>query len=88
MESSNSSSAQDTHSNLQVFCRIRPFIRYEFTKAEDREPQSAITQLNPTSFSLGNSTFNFTKVFPPDSTQVNVFDELKPSLKRLLVNPS
>ncbi|XP_072983474.1 kinesin-like protein KIN-14B isoform X3 [Typha latifolia] len=74
----------DLKGNIRVFCRIRPFLR----DASHIYEQSVITSDSSNVFlrfaDTKSKQYSFDKVFQPNSTQEEVFQEIEPVIKSSL----
>ncbi|KAF3326989.1 kinesin KP1 isoform X2 [Carex littledalei] len=74
----------DLKGNIRVFCRIRPFLPLEsfpFQKSIfDLDSSNVFMRIAETKC----KKYNFDKVFPPSSTQEEVFSEIEPVIKSAL----
>uniref|UniRef100_A0A803MSA1 Kinesin motor domain-containing protein n=1 Tax=Chenopodium quinoa TaxID=63459 RepID=A0A803MSA1_CHEQI len=70
-----------------MYCRERPFLPWQangFTTVDHIE-EGNITLMNPTKYCKdGKKSFNFNKVFGPDSTQAEVYTDMQPLIRSCL----
>ena len=75
----------DFGDNIQVFCRFRPFMRYELS-GEDKKTKCCVAFHKSGKNALLKhgvdkpSKYDFDRVFQPSSTQENIFDVVGASI--------
>ncbi|XP_021742627.1 kinesin-like protein KIN-14I [Chenopodium quinoa] len=78
---------QDLKGNIRVYCRVRPFLPGQangFTTVDHIE-EGNITLMNPAKYCKdGKKSFNFNKVFGPESTQAEVYTDMQPLIRSCL----
>ncbi|XP_021817557.1 kinesin-like protein KIN-14U isoform X1 [Prunus avium] len=72
----------DIKGNIRVFCRVRPFLLMD--KRRIREPISAGSEKIVVKSAGTRKGFDFDKVFPQETSQEDVFAEVKPILRSAL----
>ncbi|XP_008218171.1 PREDICTED: kinesin-like protein KIFC3 [Prunus mume] len=72
----------DIKGSIRVFCRVRPFILMD--KRRIREPISAGSEKIVVKSAGTRKGFDFDKVFPQETSQEDVFAEVKPILRSAL----
>ncbi|BFG37089.1 hypothetical protein CerSpe_233630 [Prunus speciosa] len=72
----------DIKGNIRVFCRVRPFLLMD--KRRIREPISAGSERIVVKSAGTRKGFDFDKVFPQETSQEDVFAEVKPILRSAL----
>ncbi|PQQ11437.1 kinesin-like protein KIFC3 [Prunus yedoensis var. nudiflora] len=72
----------DIKGNIRVFCRVRPFLLMD--KRRIREPISAGSEKIVVKSAGTRKGFDFDKVFPQETSQEDVFVEVKPILRSAL----
>jgi predicted nucleic acid-binding Zn-ribbon protein len=75
----------DLQGNIRVFCRVRPVTIQEIERVGSTEAEVAmlIRYVDRDIMEFNSSQFEFDRIFPPTSSQVEVFDEVKPSRKKV-----
>ncbi|GMI75469.1 hypothetical protein like AT1G73860 [Hibiscus trionum] len=79
---------QDLKGNIRVYCRIRPFLPGETEKlsvVENISENRKLVIANPSKRGReGQRSFQFNKVFGPDSTQGEVFSDIQPFVQSVV----
>ena len=68
----------DLQGNIRVFCRVRPVSLTDIERVGSTEAELAmlIRYIDRDVMEFNSTTFEFDRIFPPTSSQVEVFDEV------------